>query len=327
MLKVGLIGCGGIGAVHAQCWLSMGDEVQLVAIADVSTERAQKYAVKSGARIYADGKAMLDEETLDVVDICVPTFLHAQYVIHAMEKTANIIVEKPICLNEEQAKQLLDAQNRTGAFVQVAHVVRFTDAYVYLKEIVDSGRYGKVIAGNFSRISPRPLWMKGHDDVDRTGSMALDMHIHDVDYVRYLMGREPEGFTSFGVRDQNGIIQHIWTSYRYGEAVLVAEGSWDYPEKFPFAATFRVRLQRAALVLDEEGVLTVYPEEGEKFLPDLSPRDIKELGINVSDLGPYLKELRYFTEMIESGKRKGIATLSEAVASCRLVWEEMKRFS
>lgn len=325
MLKVGLIGCGGIGAVHAECWLAMGEDVQLAAIADVSTERAQKYADRSGARIYADGKDMLDSEELDVVDICVPTFLHAEYVLYAMERVHNIIVEKPVCLNEAQAQQLLEGQKRTGALVQVAHVVRFTDAYAYLKEVVTTGLYGKVVAGEFSRISPRPMWMKGHDDVNRTGTMALDMHIHDVDYIRYLMGGEPDDLASWGVRDQEGCIQHIWTSYCYGDALLMAEGSWNYPAKLPFAATFLVRLEKAAVVLDGEGVLTVYPDDGDKFVPKLGPKENMDLGINVSDLGPYLKEIRYFVENIRTGNQEGIASLSEAVESCRLVWKELQK--
>ena len=61
-LKVGLIGCGGIGAVHAECWLSLSDKVQLVAIADSSTSKAKKYAEKSGAKIYEDAFEMLEKE-------------------------------------------------------------------------------------------------------------------------------------------------------------------------------------------------------------------------------------------------------------------------
>ena len=324
MLRVGLIGCGGIGAVHAQCWLAMGDTVTLVAIADKSLEKAKKFANQSGARIYADGKELLDREQLDVVDICVPTFLHGDSVIYAMNKVANVIVEKPVCLKEEEATLLLEEQDKTGAFVQVAHVVRFTEPYKYLKETVDSGKYGKVIAGKFYRISPRPKWMKGHDDIDRTGSMVLDMHIHDVDYIRYLMGREPDDISPRCVRDLEGVVQHIWTSFSYMGAVMTAEGSWDYPVQMPFAAGFRVRLQKAALVLDETGVLKVYPEDGEVFLPEFDAGKIMDLGINMSDLGPYLNEIRYFIETIQSGNRQSIASLSEAVASFRLVQKELE---
>lgn len=323
MLKVGLIGCGGIGAVHAQCWLTLQDKARLCAIADVDTARAQKFADQCGAKVYTDAFSMLESEALDAVDICVPTFLHADYVIRAMEYVKNIIVEKPICLKEEEAQRLLDAQAKTGALVQVGHVVRFMDPYAYLKKLVHDGTYGKVIAGNFDRISPRPMWMKGHDDINRTGTMALDMHIHDVDYIRYLMEEEPKDIRSWSVKDDSGIVQHIWSSYTFGDTVLTSECSWDYPAGLPFMATFRVRLEKAALVLDPSGVLTVYPEDGEPFVPKLEEKKKMDLGINVSDLGPYLKEITYFAERIEEG-RNGIASLDEAVASFRLVWKELE---
>lgn len=321
MLKVGLIGTGGIGRVHALSWKTMKDSVELVAIADVNTEQAQKVSEECGCKMYADGFEMLQKEDLDVVDICLPTFLHADYVIRVMEYVKNIIVEKPICLYEEEAQRLLDAQKASGAFIQVGHVVRFMDDYKYLKELVDAGTYGKVVAGTFSRISPRPMWMRGHDDVNRTGTMALDLHIHDADFVRYLMGGEPEEVQSWAVRDSEGIVQHLRSAYRYGDVLLCAEGSWNYPASFPFAQTFRVRLEKAAVVLDSAG-LSVYPDEGEPFVPENEQKMVMDLGINVSDLGPYLTELRYFADTIISGG-EGITTLAESIASFRLVQKEL----
>ena len=76
-LKVGLIGCGGIGAVHARCWMSMDKNVKLVAIADKNVERVQKIVGECGTTIYKNGFTLLEQEELDVVDICLPTFLHA----------------------------------------------------------------------------------------------------------------------------------------------------------------------------------------------------------------------------------------------------------
>lgn len=321
-LKVGLIGCGGIGAVHAECWLALSDKVQLTAIADVSLDRAREYAQKSDARVYDDGFKMLEKEELDVVDICVPTFLHAEYVIKAMSYVRNVIVEKPVCLKDEEVQKMLEAQEKTGALVQVAHVVRFMDAYAFLKKMVSSGEYGRVISGKFSRFSPRPKWMKGHDDLDRTGGMAMDLHIHDVDYIRYLMG-EPDSISAWKVRDKAGIIQYIWGAYCFKDAVLVAEGSWDYPDELPFTQSFRVRMEKAAVVLDETGVLTVYPEEGEKWMPELDRKEEMNMGINVSDLSPYLKEIKYFIENIQTGNKEGITSLSEAAASLRLVLKEL----
>lgn len=322
MLKIGLIGSGGIGSVHALCWKMMRDVTELVAIADVNVAQAQKAADGCGARVYADAFEMLEKEDLDVVDICLPTFLHADYVIRAMQYVKNIIVEKPICLYEEEAQKLLNAQEETGARVQVGHVVRFMDAYRYLKETVAAGTYGKVVAGTFSRISPRPIWMKGHDDVSRTGTMAMDLHIHDVDFIRYLMGGEPEDIQSWAVRDNDGVVQHLRSAFRYGSALLTAEASWNYPANFPFAGTFRIRLDKAAIVLDGSGVLSVYPDDSEPFVPKISEKVEMDMGINVSDLGPYLTELRNFAENIVK-EEDGIATLAEAIASFRLVQKEL----
>lgn len=325
MLRVGLIGCGGIGAVHARCWLFMDKEVQLVAIADSNLGRAEKFKKNSENEIhtYASYVEMLESEVLDVVDICVPTFLHAELVMKAMEWVKNIIVEKPVCLTETEAEQLLHAEKERDCFVQVAHVVRFMDSYSYLKRISEEGNYGKLIAGSFSRISPRPVWMVGHDDVSRTGTMALDMHIHDADFIRYLMGGEPDGIDSRAVKDGNGTIQHIWSAYRYGDVLLTAEASWDYPVTLPFSQTFRVKFERAAVVLREDGNLTVYPDEGEAFQPEIEEKHELDLEINVSDIGPYIKEMKYFADRIIAGNKGGIAALSEAVQSLKLVKQEI----
>ncbi len=150
------------------------------------------------------------------------------------------------------------------------------------------------------------------------------MHIHDVDFIRYLMDGEPDEMNAWAVKDKEGIVQHIWSSYRFGDALLTAEGSWDYPAEFPFSQTFRVRLEKAAVVLDESGVLTVYSEEGGKLVPELGEKEEMDLGINVSDLGPYMNEVKYFVETILAGNREGIASLSEAVASFRLVWKVLE---
>lgn len=324
MFRVGLIGCGGIGAVHAESWMLLKDEVQLAAIADTDTEKAEKYVKKTDARLYSNGLEMLEKEELDIVDICLPTFLHTEYAMRAMERVKYVIVEKAVCLKEEDAQKMLEMQEKTEALVQIAHVERITRENAYLKKLVSLGTYGKVVAGRFSRFSSRPLWMKGFDDISKTGGMALDLHIHDADYIRYLMGREPDSVSAQAVRDKNGLIQHIWSNYRFGEALLVAEASWDYPSGMAFAKSFRVKLEKAAVVLDESGVLTVYPETGGKFTPELEEDLEMDTGINISDLRDYLNELKYMLEVIRNGDKKGILSLSEAVASFRMVMEEQE---
>ena len=97
----------------------------------------------------------------------------------------------------EIIEKLKATQKETGSYVQVGQVIRFWDEYVALRDIMKSGKYGKVVNANFRRISPRPDW--GWEDwlldASRSGGAAQDLHIHDVDYVLSLFGA-PKSFHS-----------------------------------------------------------------------------------------------------------------------------------
>ena len=96
MLKVGLVGVGGISGAHIPVWDAMED-AELVALCDVRPEQMTNYSSK---RCYTDFEDMLANEELDILDICLPTYLHADYSIKALEKGIHVICEKPISLNK-----------------------------------------------------------------------------------------------------------------------------------------------------------------------------------------------------------------------------------
>ena len=196
MLKVGLIGCGFMGAMHANCYKNI-EGVEVVAFADIRKEKAQELANGSNAIIYGDGKDLIDNAKVDIIDICLPTYLHAEYAMAAMEKVGYVFVEKPVALTVEEGKAMIEKSKTTGCQVQVGQVIRFWDEYVELKKIVESGAYGKVVNANFRRISPRPTWGWENWLLNNklSGGAAQDLHVHDVDYVLSLFG-EPEKFMS-----------------------------------------------------------------------------------------------------------------------------------
>lgn len=327
MLKVGLIGCGGMGSIHAECWLALGDQVQLTAIADPCLEKVKKYASRSGARMFETGMSLLEQAEVDIIDICVPTYLHTEHAVEAMRRGRHVFVEKPVCLRESEAQLLLKTQKETGVCVQVGQVIRFWDEYAWLKAEIDRGTYGKVISGSFVRLSSRPKWSweDWYNDETKSGTMALDLHVHDADFIRYLMGREPDRIDARAVRDADGVIQQIYAAYNFGDTVITAEGCWNYPDNFPFGMRFRIRLETALVILDNDGTLTVYLENGDKYHPEIRKEFETEMdaGINISSLGAYYKELRFFSELVENGNKKAAAPLCEAVESARLVWKEI----
>lgn len=130
-----------------------------------------------------------------MIDICLPTFLHAPYALKAMEKVNYLFIEKPVALTAAEGEALTAQSEKTGCKVQVGQVIRFWDEYVELRKIIESNVYGPVVNANFRRISPRPAWgwKDWLLDANLSGGAAQDLHIHDVDYVLSLFG-EPEKF-------------------------------------------------------------------------------------------------------------------------------------
>ena len=223
-------------------------------------------------------------------------------------------------------QKLLETKARTGRKMMVGQVIRLWDEYAWLKKTVDEGTYGRVLSGVFQRVSSRPTWASRNwlHTPAQSGGVAMDMHVHDVDFVRYLLG-EPDRIQAGGYRDADGMLEQIFAIYNYGRDTAVSiEAGWDYPAAFPFTATFRVKLEKATITNDANG-LTVYPNDGEPFHPELAAQFTGDnsIGGNISSLGGYYNELKYFVEGLQGKNDLSVAPLEEAIASVRLVWKEI----
>lgn len=325
MLKVGLIGCGVIGRIHASCYGTPGSSVTLAAAADVMPERAKNIAERFGCEVYSSGMELIENSDVDIIDICIPTYMHTSHAVAAMKKGRHVFIEKPVCLSLDEADLLVKAQKETGVFVQIGQVLRFWDEYMWLKQTADNETYGKLKSAVFSRLSAAPKWSweNWYADCKKSGSVVLDLHIHDIDFVRYLMG-EPQKITANASRDEKGEIQQIFAAYDYGDMVVTAEGCWDYPADFPFCASYRAKFEKATAVYDG-GTLTVYMADGTRFVPEFGDGSSYDYtGYCMADTGPYYRELKYFTDCIEKGVAPVKAPLSEGIKSVMLALEEIK---
>ena len=326
MIKVGLIGCGFMGGMHSACYAALaGLGVKVTAVADVRREYAENLA--NGAEIYATGMELIEKADVDVVDVCLPTHLHAAHAVAAMKAGKNVFVEKPIAFKDEDMELILKTEKETGAKVQVGQVIRQWTEYVWLKKAVDAGTFGKIQHAMFRRLSSRPEWAwEGWlHQVDKSGGVAVDMHVHDVDFVRYILG-EPDVVKAHAHRDAEGVIQHINAVYGYGSNVSVAvESGWDYPADFPFTADFRVKFEKAT-VIGGGGVVNVYPLGGAAYQAELEEefQGDNEIGGNISSLGGYYNELKYFVEGLQGKNDLSVATVSEAIKSVQLVKREVE---
>lgn len=324
MLKIGLIGCGFMGAMHAQCYRYI-DGAELVAVADIRKEKAEELAAGTQAKIYADGMELIEYADVDVIDICLPTFLHARYALAAMDKVKYLFIEKPVTLTVEESEILIEKSKTTDCQVQIGQVIRFWDEYIALKKMIEENTYGQVVNANFRRISPRPDW--GWNDwlldPSLSGGAAQDLHIHDIDYVLSLFG-EPKAFYSVKntLSEKNSYVN---TLMQYENHVVTVEGTWDLPGSHPFEATFRVVFEQA-VVENAGGKFMLYTTEGagEIVLEKKLLEGGESVGGNISDLGGYYNELAYFCERAGKGEKIICASLSDAAKSLKFLKKELE---
>ena len=322
MLNVGLIGAGFMGQMHANVYANI-PEAQLVAVADQDEAKAREIA--PDVVVYGTAEEMLKTELLNIVDVCLPTYMHAEYTVKAAEAGAHVLCEKPMAMTLDEADRMIEAAEKAGVTFMIAHCIRFWPEYMVLKDIVDKGTLGKLTSLSCVRRSPTPTWSWDNwlTGPERSGGAALDLHIHDTDYVLYLFGKPASVFSS-GIWDERGCV-HIFTTYDYGsERSVFAEGGWDFPAAYPFNMSFSAVFEKGAVAMQPD--LVVYEAEKDPVSPELPKPDIEAVqGVgNISELGGYFNEIRYFVDCILEGKKPQIVTPQDARDSLETVLAELE---
>lgn len=328
MLKCAVVGLGNIFGAHVGSFPVLKDKVEVIAYSDLVPEKTEKgKAAFPNAKCYASGEELIENEKADFIMLLTPTYTHAKLAVMAMEHGMNVFCEKPACLNAEEAALMLDAQKRTGKHVQIGQVIRFWDTYLWLRDAVNSGKYGKFLSADLHRLGcvrELPAWFH---DPELCGSVALDLHLHDVDFVRYMMGRNPDEIkVTPKYTDENNMVIGLYTTFMYGETVINVTAGWDNPSASPFCAGFRANFENALVIFDEPSKIKLYEEGKGLKLIDLSEggSDGIDTGINVGSTNAYLDELIYFTDCLANGKTPDIVTLEDAAESVKLVRRELE---
>ena len=197
-LNIGIIGFGYMGKMHAMCYENIkfyyNTDLEVNLYAVVTSKTQEELPVKF-EKIYSTYEELLMDENVDVIDICSPNYMHAQVLIKAIEKNKHIYCEKPLSINLESAKMVMEAYKKYN-YSKVSRVTfeyRFVPAIIRAKEMIDEGRIGKIINFNFRYygcefLDPqRPISWQSDKEMSG-GGVLYAMGTHSLDLIRYLVG-------------------------------------------------------------------------------------------------------------------------------------------
>ena len=313
-VKVGIVGMGFMGRMHLSSYAQMKD-VKVVAFADIDEKvRSGKtggagnlgdtgyaFDVKNFDNVYASAKELIKDSSIDLIDICVPTPSHKTVFLDAVATGKHVIVEKPIARTVADVDAMIKAGKKAVDRVMVAQCIRFWPAYVELKKILDSGKLGKCCSVILRRQGARNLWSPWYKKAAQSGGALFDLHVHDVDYMNYLLGK-PKAVMSVGSKGQtsdNGV-DHVVTNYQYGNGKVEAAtaiGAWSQHGQWPFFMGFTAVFEKATLEFNGATLLKI------------TDKDTTE--IKCAPTTGWFEELKYFTTCI----KKGVAPEANLITS------------
>lgn len=226
VLKIGIIGCGGIANGKHLPSLSKLNEIEMIAFCDIDIERAVKakeqYGVKD-AQIFENYKEMLDEVKLDVIHVLTPNESHAEIAVASMESGSHVMCEKPMAKTAKDARKMIEASKRTNKKLSIGYQNRFRKDSTYLHEICQEGKLGKIYHGKAHAIRRRavPTWGVFLDGEAQGGGPLIDIGTHALDLTLWMMNNYKPKY----------VVGNTYHELSKKKNAANAWGSWD-PDKF-----------------------------------------------------------------------------------------------
>jgi predicted dehydrogenase len=193
ILKVGIIGCGGIANGKHMPSLTKLKQVAMVAFCDIDRNKAEEAAKKYGtpeAKVYTDYKQLLEDKTIDVVHVCTPNKSHADISVDALEAGKHVMCEKPMAKTPEGARRMAEAAKRTGKKLTIGYQNRFRADSQYLYKLCQAGELGEIYYAKAHAIRRRavPTWGVFLNEEEQGGGPLIDIGTHALDLTLWMMG-------------------------------------------------------------------------------------------------------------------------------------------
>ena len=298
MFKIGLIGSGFMGVVHAGAYAKIPN-AELVAVATLDEASGKKIAEEFSCKYYQDAEKMLQDEDIQVVDICLPTFLHESFVALAAKYKKHVLCEKPFGLSYESCCRMVKTCEDAGVKLMVAQVVRWVPEFAKAKELLDNGVFGDLHMVSSKRLSQPPAWTTWHKDPNKSGGGLYDLQVHNLDYLIALFG-EVEQVSAIGWKSETGCWNHVVAQLTFKNGVVAKdEGSLDMPGDYPFSVALRIVGAKAAYDYQFAGGQNIENCDTATNSLILYEKDKLPRNVEVEANDPYEEEIAAYLAAIE----------------------------
>lgn len=298
-LRVGCIGLG-IGKVHLQCY-STREDVRIVAVCDVDEALASEMAGKYGAAAYTSFHEMLSSKRLDAVSVCTPPGTHADIVEACAKAKINVLCEKPMAGTLIDCMRMIEAAERAGIILMVAHKKRFHPFYAFLKRMCD-GDWGPILWASvrfaLGRVEKDWFWNESDG-----GGPIVENAVHMFDLLRWLMG-EPKLVFGFGGnlfakhREPQIDAAAVCIKFSSGGVAALAIGyasEWD-------VAREQVAFATPSVVVDADGSFDSI-SQFRACTRSEEPQPIDLSFITVGELDDFRNEIEHFIQCVLTGTK------------------------
>jgi predicted dehydrogenase len=260
MIRVGVLGIGFMGWIHYLAYQrTRGIKFSAFASRDAKKRQGDWRGIQgnfgppgkkvdvAGVASYATVEELLADPRIDLIDNCLPPHMHADVSILALKAGKHVFCEKPMALTIADCRRMVAAAEKADRQILVGHVLPFFPEYAQARKLIDSGRYGRLLGGNFKRVISDPLWLKDFFDPVRVGGPLIDLHVHDAHLICMLFGT-PVSVESQG-RMRGEVVEYCHTSFRFPDTSLVVAATSGVinQQGRSFTHGFEIHLERATL--------------------------------------------------------------------------------
>jgi len=303
MVRIGILGAGAMGGMHAAAYAGLAG-VEVAGVFSRNAERARSVARICKAEAAPTAEALIADEDIDAIDVCLPSAQHPDVVVAALERGKHVFCETPMALSLDAATRMRDAARKAGRLLQVGLLVRSISTYQHVKAIAEVGTHGRLLGLTTWRMGSY-LHPGAPDHKAHYGDPTTELMTFDFDFAGWTMGR-PTWLSAAGTAEVTALL-----GYDDGRsATIMASGLM--PPGTPFSAGFRALFEKAVfelqqVFLDGPPRVTFTIAEGHA-----APRPIALSG------DPYLAELHRFINCIEGRADAALLDADRAIEALTL---------